>query len=73
MKFCSKCGKDNFIKEKDAPNIGFGMLGFFIPPIGLILWLCFKGHAPLKAKSAGKGAIVGVCANIVLTIFLSIL
>lgn len=51
--------------EKDAPNGGFAVLGFFIPVIGLILWLTWKATLPLKAKSCGKGALIGVITNVV--------
>ena len=34
-------------------------LGFFIPIVGLILYLVWKDQTPLKAKSAGKGALIG--------------
>ena len=49
----------------DAPNIGFAILGFFIPLVGLILYLLNKDTAPLKAKSAGKGALIGFIVSIV--------
>ena len=43
----------------DAPNTGWAVLGFFIPLVGLILYLVNKDTYPLKAKSAGKGALIG--------------
>ena len=83
MKFCTKCGKeildeavicphcgckaaDNSID--DAPSKGFAILGFFIPLVGLILYLMYKDKEPLKAKSAGKGALIGFCTGIALAI-----
>ena len=84
MKFCSKCGKEimdeavicpncgcsvsSTEKELDAPSTGFAVLGFFIPLIGMILYLVLKDKMPLKAKSAGKGALIGVCVSVVLGI-----
>ena len=58
----------------DAPNAGFLVLGLFFPIVGLILYLVMKDQSPLKAKSAGKGAIIGVCiwAGIVLLTFILI-
>ena len=44
----------------DAPNTGFAVLGFLIPLVGLILWAVWNGPTPLKAKSAGKGALIGI-------------
>ena len=44
----------------DASSFGFAFLGFCIPLVGLILWLVWKDKTPLKAKSCGKGALIGV-------------
>ena len=79
MKFCSKCGKeieDNATvcpycgvpapeaPAPDAPNMGFAVLGYFVPIAGLILWLVMKDKTPLKAKSAGKGALIGAIVSV---------
>lgn len=56
----------------DAPNMGFAVLGFFFPVIGLILWAIWKDQTPLKAKSCGKGALVGVIVSVVSYVFLII-
>ena len=55
----------------DAPNTGFAVLGFFIPIVGLILYLINKDTAPLKAKSAGKGALIGFIVSCVCSILYS--
>ena len=52
----------------DAPNMGLAVLGFFIPLVGLILYLINKDTAPKKAKSAGKGALIGFIVSTVLGI-----
>jgi len=52
----------------DAPSGGFAFLGFLIPLVGLILFLVWKDQTPLKAKSAGKGALIGVIVSFVLLI-----
>lgn len=52
----------------DAPSTGYAVLCFFFPVVGLILYLVWKDEFPMRAKSAGKGAIIGVIANVVLTI-----
>ena len=44
---------------QDAPSGGMTALGFFFPIVGLILYLVWKDQTPLKAKSAGKGALIG--------------
>lgn len=53
---------------EDAPSTGFGILSFFFPLVGLILYLVWKDQTPLKAKSAGKGALIGVITGVVLTV-----
>jgi len=52
----------------DAPNGGYTALGFFFPVVGLILYLVWKDQTPLRAKSAGKGALIGVIVEVGLTI-----
>ena len=69
---CSVKSESQITKEDDAPSILFALLGFFIPLVGLILWLCFKDSSPRKARSAGKGAIIGVCVSVALAIITSI-
>lgn len=68
---CVYCGcavekRKNAIAERpdDAPSMGFAVLGFFIPLVGLILYLVNKDTAPLKARSAGKGALIGFIVSI---------
>ncbi len=75
---CIHCGceienkKSSVVNKYDAPNTGYAILGFLIPLVGLILYLVNKDTAPLKAKSAGKGALIGFCASIVLSIIYGI-
>ena len=89
MKFCTKCGKEIVdeaiichhcgcsapasVHAPDAPNMGFAILGFFSPLVGLILYLINKDTAPLKAKSAGKGALIGFVTSIVFGIIYGII
>ncbi len=74
---CPKCGcatgKNSSVLKQDAPNTGFAVLGFFFPLIGLILYLIWKTETPLKAKSAGKGALIGVIVSAVIWLFYIIL
>lgn len=71
---CIHCGcaienkKTSITNQNDAPNTGFAVLGFLIPLVGLILYLVNKDTSPLKAKSAGKGALIGFCASLALSI-----
>lgn len=44
----------------DTGSFGWAVLGFFIPVVGLILWLVWKDTQPKNAHRAGKGALVSV-------------
>ena len=59
--------------DADAPSGGMTALGFFFPVVGLILYLIWKDQTPLKAKSAGKGALIGVIVWTVLSVLITIL
>ncbi|MBO5021349.1 MAG: zinc-ribbon domain-containing protein [Clostridia bacterium] len=74
--YCTNCGTrfDNKNDEtNDHSNFGFAILGFFIPIVGLILFLIYEGKRPKRAKSAGKGALIGFITKIILVIILVIL
>ena len=75
---CPKCGvkverNTPTTTETDAPNAGFAVLGFFFPLIGFILWLIWKDNTPLKAKSCGKGALIGVIFSVVIGVIYGII
>ena len=55
---------------EDAPNTAFAILGFFMPVVGLILYLVNMDTAPLRAKSAGQGALIGVCVSVALSVLI---
>ena len=44
---------------------GWGVLGFFFPVVGLILFLVWKDDHPARSKGAGIGALVSVILNVV--------
>ena len=79
-RFCPNCGNDTMApvnvaapREEDKPNMGFAVLGFFLPLVGLILYLVWKSETPLKAKSCIHGAIAGFITGIVLSVIISII
>lgn len=76
--YCNNCGaridnKPNADVSEDNSNLGFAILGFFIPIVGLIIFLIYEEKKPKRAKSAGKGALIGFITKIVLAIILVIL
>lgn len=52
----------------DHKSFGYALLGFCIPIVGLILWLVWKDSTPLRASSAGKGALISAILGVVFTI-----
>ena len=76
--YCNNCGaridnKPNADVSEDNSNLGFAIFGFFIPIVGLILFLIYEEKKPKRAKSAIKGALIGFITEIVLAIILVIL
>ena len=81
--YCSSCGArqsvidQTTVKEvkdlSDNGSAGWGVLGFFFPLVGLILYLIWRDDKPKNAKSAGKGALIGVIVSVLLSIVSSIL
>ncbi|MBR7164484.1 MAG: zinc ribbon domain-containing protein [Clostridia bacterium] len=89
MKFCPKCGAELADQAQicptcscsqpplsvvqDSSSFGFALLGFLIPVAGLVLYLVWKDTMPLKAKSAGKGALVSAILSVGLSLLVVIL
>ena len=72
---CPHCGcETGKVREtgQDASSMGFAILSFFIPLLGLILYLIWKQEYPLRAKSAGKGALIGVIVSLVIGVIYAI-
>jgi len=57
----------------DNGSAGWGLLGFCVPLVGLILYLVWKDTQPLNAKSAGTGALISVIISIFLYFFIIVL
>lgn len=51
--------------DSEGSTVGWGILGFFIPIVGFILWLIWKDEHPARAKSAGTGCLVSICLGVV--------
>ena len=84
MAFCKYCGAqidDNAVvctscgaSQSTAPAVvdkggfGWGLLGWCVPIVGLILFLVWKDTKPKTAKAAGIGALVSVILGVVIYI-----
>ena len=51
---------------KKSSNVGWGILGFFFPLIGLILFLVWLKSKKGASKAAGIGALIGLIVSIIL-------
>ena len=59
-------------QKADSSSVGFGILSFFFPIVGLILFLVWKAETPKKAKSCGIGALIGALIGVIFYIIVSI-
>ena len=67
---CPSCGAQQGVPPTQRPDRGgflWGLLGFFVPIAGLILYLLWRDERPRTAKAAGIGALVSVIGQVVLT------
>lgn len=70
QEFCLNCGvmienEDSEIID-DKGSVGFAILSFFIPIVGLIIFLTWQEKRPKTAKQAGIAALIGFVVNILL-------
>lgn len=56
------------VKEEDNGSIGWGVLGFFFPLVGLILFLIWMNNKKKSSKAAGIGALIGFVVGLFLSI-----
>lgn len=55
---------------EDSGSIGWAILGFLIPIVGIVLWLVWKNTKPNCAQKAIIGAVVGFVLNFICLLFL---
>lgn len=67
---CLSCGaaQNTAPAVVDNGGFGWGLLGFCIPLVGLILFLVWKSNKPKSAKAAGIGALISVIVYIVFVV-----
>ena len=73
-KFCDSCGNSTEETKVEKPNesiqpkennFGWGILGFFLPIVGLILFIIWLKKNKKAAKAAGIGALIGGIIGII--------
>lgn len=74
---CPHCGaaQNAPAAPQGTDNGGFlwGLLGFCIPLVGLILFLVWKDTKPRTSKAAGMGALVSVICGVVFYVLMFII
>lgn len=71
--FTSRQTNQSKVAADDAPSAGYSVLCFFFPVVGLILYLVWQETYPQRAKSCGKGALIGVIVEVALSILIVII
>ena len=79
--YCPSCGasqKDgntnnynnynSYNQQYDSGSFGWAVLGFFVPLVGLILWIVWMNDRPKSAKMAGLGALASVIFSVVFSV-----
>ncbi len=68
VKTCPECGMRQDQVVASVPNdnggFGWGLLGFCIPLVGLVLFLIWKDEKPKTSKAAGLGALISVIISV---------
>ncbi len=72
---CMNCGvgTSKMVKPTSSESeLSFlwGVLGFFVPIVGIILYIVWKNTKPMSSKASGIGALIRI---IILTVIYSIL
>ncbi|MDR1266099.1 MAG: hypothetical protein LBK42_11215 [Propionibacteriaceae bacterium] len=52
----------------DKDSFGWAVLGFFVPMVGLVLWLVWQRDRPKDSRRARNGFIAGMIANTIVVI-----
>lgn len=63
----------NMPSTEDKGGIGWGILSFLIPLVGLILFLVWKDSKPKTAKLAGTCALASVILGVVYYVLMFII
>jgi len=77
--FCSSCGyqiNKNFSSqntEVDKSEVGYNILSFFFPLVGLIFFIVWNDKFPIRAKNCGKWALIAVVVEVIIGVLAIIL
>ncbi|MDR1266101.1 MAG: PLD nuclease N-terminal domain-containing protein [Propionibacteriaceae bacterium] len=57
----------------DTDSVGWAVLGFFVPLVGLILWLVWQRDRPNNSRRARNGFIAGTIVQVAIPLLISII
>jgi len=74
QEYCNQCGSQqpklqSQQKASKGGAVGWGILSFFVPLIGLILFLVWRQERPRVSKVAGLAALIGFILNLIIMVF----
>lgn len=75
---CPNCGvkpekRNVIVEDEHSSTVGWGVLSFFIPIVGLILYLLWQDSRPRAAKTSGKCALISVIVRVGLGVVYAII
>lgn len=67
MNYCPRCGSHQNVGSAgpsiyDSGSIGWAILAFILPPLGLILWILWVKERPKSAEMSLIGSIISILA-----------
>lgn len=71
--FCSNCGKsvnDVIENKNEGSAFGYGVLGFFCPIVGFILFLVYLNNKKKVSRASLIGSVIGILVKVFLIILL---
>lgn len=68
---CPQCGvtQSETLKKPDSSGFLWALLGFFLLPLNVILYLMWCNTRPNRSKTIGKGMLVYLVATILIILF----
>lgn len=66
-------GQQQPAAAQDNGGFGYGLLGFCIPIVGIILYFVWKNDKPKSSKAAGLGAVISIGIAVVFYIIYAII
>lgn len=59
-KYSGGLGRKRLFSAGDTGSIGWGIFGFFVPGVGIILYFLWRKSSPKNAKKCGQGVLANI-------------